>query len=536
MACLIVLCRCAQISPLGGGERDVSPPKLIEAKPLNATTNFTGKTIEFKFDEFVQVKDIANQLVVTPQLKEMPLVEARGKKVLVKFNEELLPNTTYRIFFGNSVADMHEGNVMPNFEYVFSTGPTIDSLQIVGTVKNAFDMKQEKDIMVALYSKTDDDSVMYKKKPLYFSKTSGGGDYKITYLPKERFRAVAFFDKNKNLTYEPGDELIGFKDTLITAGMDSVVNFKIFREAINKLYIKKVSTPFYGLVNVVYNKKVINKVSAVNVEEKDNIYSLPGVSDTAVIFYHNLFDTLKVYIEHGKDKTDTLRVPISTKERFERQKKEKKLRMNIETGPEDGGKISWYQKPWLQFNAWIDTSSIDLSKIKLSSREDTMVVSTPALRMNERVNRLEADVKLHEGTRYELLLNKGALISKAGYENDSMTIVLKTTAEDDYSVLNLKLFLPLKEKYIVQLVNDAQQVVQEKFISLSLASSAEQVFKFTRVWPGQYFLKVIEDKNDNKIWDTGSIKQKKQPETIYFNAQSIKLLAGWDAEMEWKVN
>jgi uncharacterized protein (DUF2141 family) len=70
---------------------------------------------------------------------------------------------------------------------------------------------------------------------------------------------------------------------------------------------------------------------------------------------------------------------------------------------------------------------------------------------------------------------------------------------------------------------------------LSLTSSAEQTFRFKDLIPGNYFVRVVEDKNGNNKWDTGSVLEKKQPETIYFNAQAIKLLADWDSETEWKV-
>ena len=80
-----------------------------------------------------------------------------------------------------------------------------------------------------------------------------------------------------------------------------------------------------------------------------------------------------------------------------------------------------------------------------------------------------------------------------------------------------------------------EDVIAEQYVEMSLTSSAEKLLKFKNLVPGNYFLKIIEDKNQNKKWDTGNILRKKQPEVIYFNAVPIKLLADWDSETEWKI-
>src|SRR5262245_36841014 len=125
----LLLTHCAQIVPLSGGKRDATPPKLLEAEPQNKNTGFNSDRITLKFDEFVQVKDLPNQMVVSPKIKTPPEVNADGKKVNISIKkEELAPNTTYRLFFGKAIADMNESNSIPAFEYIFSTGDHIDSL------------------------------------------------------------------------------------------------------------------------------------------------------------------------------------------------------------------------------------------------------------------------------------------------------------------------------------------------------------------------------------------------------------------------
>src|SRR6218665_1406047 len=131
--------RCAQQVPLSGGKRDIVPPKPVSAMPANNSRNFNSELIVLQFNEYVKLNDLTNQLVISPKLKTTPDIEADRKSIRIKLKkEELSPNTTYRFSFGRAVADMNEGNVLPDFEYVFSTGDVIDSLRIKGRVSDAF--------------------------------------------------------------------------------------------------------------------------------------------------------------------------------------------------------------------------------------------------------------------------------------------------------------------------------------------------------------------------------------------------------------
>ncbi len=527
--------RCAQVIPLNGGQRDLEPPKVIESIPANAALNFKGRTIEFKFDEFVQVRDIANQLVVTPQTKEKPLVEANGKKITVKFGEELLPNTTYRIFFGNAISDMRESNIISNFEYVFSTGNTIDSLFIEGKVAKAFNLKPEKETTVGLYVADENDSVVFKKKPLYFTKTNDNGAYKLSYLPKASFKIFAFTDYNKNLMFDGGEEAVSFNNSIIKTGSDSLVVLKTFKEPSAKLFLKKAYSPFYGVAYVIYNKESKNVVESYYNDQRDNISGGSGINDTCKVYYKDIFDTLRLKLHHPDiNITDTIAITVSSKERFERQKTENKTILTVDVSPLNGTKMDYFTNPVLMFNNWMDEKNMDASKMILSYKTDS-IIKTDLQLTKKAENSFVITNKLLPGINYELLLKKGAFKTMIGTESDSVKIAFKTTEASDYAKLNLKLLLPRKENYIVQLVDASEIVIAEQYVEMSLTSSAEQQLKFKNLMPGNYFVKVIEDKNQNKKWDTGNILLQKQPETIFFNALAIKLLADWDSETEWKV-
>ena len=54
----------------------------MEALPENRKLNFKEDVIILKFDEFVQLKDLTNQLIVSPALKSDPEIESDGRKIL----------------------------------------------------------------------------------------------------------------------------------------------------------------------------------------------------------------------------------------------------------------------------------------------------------------------------------------------------------------------------------------------------------------------------------------------------------------------
>ena len=143
---------CAQIGAPTGGPRDSLPPELVNALPKLMTTNFKGNKITLNFNEYIDVQDVSNNLLVSPLPKTNPIIDYKLKTVTVKLKDSLIDNTTYTINFGNAIKDNNEGNPFKNFTYVFSTGKTIDSLQISGNVIIAQTGKADSTIIALLYS------------------------------------------------------------------------------------------------------------------------------------------------------------------------------------------------------------------------------------------------------------------------------------------------------------------------------------------------------------------------------------------------
>ena len=131
---MMLITGCAQIGAPTGGTQDTSAPVLVRSVPENKKLNFVGNKLTFTFNEYVEVQDIAANLLISPLQKNTPSINSSLKTVTLKFKDSLLPNTTYTINFGNAIKDINEGNVLNNFTFLFSTGNNIDSLSITGRV------------------------------------------------------------------------------------------------------------------------------------------------------------------------------------------------------------------------------------------------------------------------------------------------------------------------------------------------------------------------------------------------------------------
>jgi len=203
---------CAQIGAPTGGPRDSLPPVLVSSSPKLLTTNFSGNKITLVFDEYVDVQDVLNNVLVSPYPKNTPVVEFKLRTVTVKLKDTLLPNTTYSINFGDAIKDNNEGNPFRNFTYVFSTGNTIDSLQLGGKVIIAETGKKDSTIIALLYRNVDDSAVQ-KRKPDYIARLDSAGNFRFTNLSAGNYKLYALLDGDGNKSYNSKIELFAFLDS-----------------------------------------------------------------------------------------------------------------------------------------------------------------------------------------------------------------------------------------------------------------------------------------------------------------------------------
>ena len=208
---IVVQTGCANIIPPEGGLRDSLPPLLLKANPGDSTRNFKGNRISFSFDEFVDLQNVQENLIVSPIPANTPNINSKLNTVTVKLKDTLEPNTTYSINFGNAIKDVNEGNVLRQFTYVFSTGSHIDSLQIKGKVLLAETGKPDSTLIVMLHT-SNNDSAIIKEKPRYITKLDSSGNFTFRNLPPATYYLYALKDEGGSRRYFGDNQLFAFAD------------------------------------------------------------------------------------------------------------------------------------------------------------------------------------------------------------------------------------------------------------------------------------------------------------------------------------
>ena len=198
-----------------GGLKDTIPPAIVKISPHPGSTGVpvSGTKVVFTFNEYVKVKDPKSIYLSPPQAKT-PKYKMKGKSLVVYFEEDLMPDMTYTIDLTGAVADNNEGNLFPGYTTYFSTGSSVDSMFITGSVYDCNDLRPIKGATVMLY-KDHSDSAVFLKRPVASVKTDDWGYFSLRNIKDTVYRAYALVDANGNNIYDPDEDRIAFVDTLV---------------------------------------------------------------------------------------------------------------------------------------------------------------------------------------------------------------------------------------------------------------------------------------------------------------------------------
>jgi uncharacterized protein (DUF2141 family) len=524
---LLLFSRCAQVVNLSGGEVDRTPPALVKATPAMSSVSYTGAMIALEFNEYVQVLDATNEVLVSPRLEELPVITAKGKKVFIDLSGQVLKqNTTYRISFGNAIADMNERNVLRGLEYVFSTGSSIDSLIIKGHVLQAEDNVPAADLLACLYdAATNSDSLPYKTLPLYICKGDKSGNFQFTHLPPATYELMVIADKNRNLLYDGEKERIGFPEKNIRLTQDTSVELKAFKEPPAKTFVVKANSQEYGKALLVLNQSSNWILQPLKKTETRDILlpDLKEKTDSLRIFYRNIKDTLSLVSVSDKGVIDTLyiRLPAARKNKVA----DPLIRLP-QLAPQANDKAI------LSFNRWMDTSATRLSQIKVLTKIDTTVKQQSVKGRWLSVSDFQINDKLLPGTSYSVVADSAAFLDQQKNETAAFVLAYQTKAATDFGKLTLNIKFKLKQHYVVEVLNERQQVIDKHPIYLSLSASNAVSVEFSMLPPGTYQIRIVYDENQNEKWDSGDLFLRKQPEKISILAKQLKVIADWELEEE----
>ncbi len=246
-----LLASCARVGSPVGGAKDSIPPQVIGSNIDSPRVNVPRDIRELRidFDEYITLKDVNKQLIISPPLKQITKMLPSGmgnKFLLIKWADTLEENTTYNFNFGNAIVDNNEGNPLGYYNFAFSTGETIDSLYISGELKSIFheqDQKTEEgNMVVGLYQQKD--SMDYRQKPYYITKADPDGYFELNYLAPGNYHVLAFEDSNSNSVYDIGKEKVGFlKDKISLDKSISGLEINLFPSKKPLKYIEMKEVP-----------------------------------------------------------------------------------------------------------------------------------------------------------------------------------------------------------------------------------------------------------------------------------------------------
>ena len=562
----LILKSCANMAqgPTGGA-KDETPPRFVRSSPPPNAVNVQQNKIEIEFDEYIVLENPMKNLVVSPTQSQFPIAKGLGRKVVVELKDSLLENTTYTLDFGNSIVDNNEKNPVTDFVFSFSTGPVLDTMMISGVVLNAENLAPVPGIYAGVYTDLED-SVFTTRKMERITRTNPKGNFTLRNLAEKPYRVYALEDVNNNYFFDQRTERIAVLEEIITprlelktekdtTGSDSIVARKVARflpdSLLLRLYKEEDNRQFFiksernsAWKFTLYFKnftKKLPEITPLNFEGENWLLSEPSVTHDTLVYWIKdslIFkqDTLRFAIHYEKTDSleklipasDTLTLIYKEKKLSNREKKENEDKIIFTKTLSTPSTVEIYNKPAIEWEKPL--TSFTKEHLKLTVKKDTLWndldfrIELDSQR-NLRTYRLIADFE--PGKEYKMQIDSATVFDILGFHNDKIEAKFKIRSKEEYS----NLFLLLKnapEKAFVQLLNKNDLPIMQ-----SPVIDGKATFQFVK--PGEYFLRLIDDRNGNGRWDTGNFRERRQPEQVFYYNQKIRLRVNWDVEETWDV-
>ena len=590
-AVLLVLYSCASIGRLEGGPIDEAPPVFLKSSPMPGSLHNDKKKISIEFDEFIKLDKPGEKIVISPPQVSQPEVKANGKRVDISLQDTLKPNTTYTIDFGDAIQDNNEGNPLEAFTYTFSTGDRLDTMAISGTVLNAENLEPVKGMLVGLHVSLEDSA--FTKLPFdRVGRTDSRGRFSIRGVAPGQYRIYALQDADQNFCFNQPSEILAFHDSLIiptmeqrmrqdTVWKDSLtidtvmersythflpddVLLRCFKEKSfsqrlarsERLTPKKFSLYFTAPADTLPLLKGLNfdETDAFVIEQStgrnDTLHywikdSLIYQIDTLQMSLSYLYtDSLKQLVP----RTDTLKLvskqrPKSEKElEKERKEKEKEREKRRKRGEEEVEETAF-----LPVDVYAPSSMDVYDYITLTFEEPLESADKGMLHLRHLVDtvwhdmafdfiRDSLDSKVYNiyptedwvsGDNYSFEADSTAFLGLYGLFTDKVKKDFKVKMPEEYGAIFFNVS-GVDTPAFVELLD-----AQDKVLRTVPVTGGKADFYFLN--PGKYGARLIKDKNNNGIWDTGKYEEKLQPEEVCYYWQVLELKANFELTQTWDI-
>ena len=504
-AAMLLLASCAKVGSPTGGAADREPPKVVVYEPELASTHFAENSFEITFDEFVKLGAYRTQLMVSPPLEHDLGVRLRGKTVQVHWADTLAANTTYVFQFGESVADLNEGNVAADLVYAFSTGAALDSGLLRFSLEDAWSGEPVEGARVLLFE-AGEDWMDAEVNPAFLGVSDEDGACTIGYLPPRSFSVVALLDVDADFNVGPS-EAFAWLDEPLTPGFPSdSLQASLLRldapEAQLTSYVSGLRQDTAGMARL----KLVD-LGGRSVEVK----FIGGAGD-----WHQDGDSLLLLSTGGA--TSARIVHGSAVDTIELFGKRKPVGAAVAEAPARN----------------VDAQDEDALTLRLTAPIDTLIASSVHNRWVVAGDTLEqTGVKAWDRwTVQPLVAPDGAevrmTVFPGAFGADTAVFNWATHAIEHYATLRVE----LDSK-----VGDAEKGTAGLWILLDKAGepvrfSASEAPVFERLLPGSYGLVRVEDRNQDGRW-TG-VDTLRHPESVQRAVDKIEMRSDWEQTVVWE--
>ncbi len=534
-----------------GGKKDTIPPVIVGIRPLPGTTGVPthNARISFTFNEYVTVKEPKN-IYLSPPLERAPKYRIHGKTLTVWFESDLQENTTYTLDLTGAVADNNEGNMYPGYTMTFSTGDSLDSMAVTGTVLDCNTLQPVKGATVLLYRDLAD-SAVYSHRPDASVKTDDWGFFALRNVADADFRLYAILDEAGNNIYDSDNDRLAFIDTVLRPKL--VVNDTLpellkydmkdtlhcqARRAEHELYLFRDQTSKQMILNKERTGDRTAYITFMAPDARIDSLWVRGIPrQNLILQFNDQRDSLEIWINDRRRMPDTLHVfvdylktdtlgtlsPFTEHLRLPRaggRTSARNARRNLkhedtlcvlsakaepEMVEQNGFELEFAQP---LINHGFD--SLTLRSVNPRQQEALMKYKVEKDTANLRKYRVHPEEPLQEGYEYFLKVPHRKFRDVNGYWNDSTEVKVTLPKDDKLSTLRLDLS-GVSNKYIVDLLGEKRDKVLRSFVVES-----DQVLTFPYLKAGKYSIRLIEDVNRNGRVDTGNYSERRQPEKVKF--------------------
>lgn len=511
----LLLSSCAKRATISGGTKDTIAPVMKQSYPANYSTNFEGNEIKIVFDEYIKLKNLNKQLIVSPPMQRQPIISptTASKTLSIKILDTLKENTTYSFNFGKSIEDNNEGNPYQQFKYVFSTGSVIDSLKLRGQVLDAYNKDVESFVSVMLYEYNENysDSIIYKERPRYITNTLDSIKiFEIENIKAGKYKLIALKDKSSNNKYDPKSDKIGFSSQIITIPNDSLFTVKLFKEKL-PLKVNKPSQTTGSKVTLGYEGNL----------EKAKIKTFDGNREVNNVVT-KVLDKDSVLVWFSPSIKDSIRVEVSESNFLKsynvRLKEQKNDSLSI--APKFGNSLPLREVFTLKSN----TPLVSFDSTKISVRSQDSIAQKFTLDYDDYLMEMKISYRVEPLEKYKINLLPGAINDFYNRKNDTLAYSISTKNTSDFGNLRLTISNIRSYPVIVELSSAKGETVATKILEEGT------IVDFNLIDPNLYNVRIIYDTNKNGRWDAGNFLENRQPEEVIYFPTAIDVRSNWDVD------